>query len=57
MMPEHILTKVNISSYNTGTALRKLNKHNDAIIMYDSAIKINPNDATAYFNKGKDFII
>ena len=25
--------------------------------MFDRAIQINPNDATAYLNKGKDFII
>ena len=56
-MLQHILTKVKISSYNSGNALHELDKYNDAIIMYDSAIKINPNYATAYFNKGKDFII
>ena len=51
-MLQHILTKVKISSYYSGNALHELHKYNDAIIMYDSAIQINPNYAKAYFNKG-----
>ena len=57
MMLQHILTKVKISSYSSANALHELHKYNDAIIMFDRAIQINPNDASAYFNKGKDFII
>ena len=57
MMLQHILTKVKISSYNSGNALHELHKYNDANIMFDRAIKINPNHASAYFNKGIDFII
>ena len=57
MMLQHILIKVKISSYYSGNTLLELHKFNDAIIMYDSAIKINPNDARAYSNKGKYFII
>ena len=52
MMPQHILTKVQISSYYSGNALHEQHKYNDAIIMFDRAIQINPNYATAYFNKG-----
>ena len=40
MMLQHILTKVKISSYYSGNALHELHKYNDAIIMFDRAIKI-----------------
>ena len=52
MMLQHILTKVKILSYYSGSALNQLHKYYDAIIIFDRAIQINPNGATAYFNKG-----
>lgn len=33
----------------------KLRKFNDAILMYNRAIEINPNDGQAYRNKGEKF--
>ena len=35
--------------------LGNLGKSDEAIIMYNQALKINPNDAETYFNKGKSF--
>ena len=39
----------------SGVALYKLGKFNEAILMYDRAIQINPKNAEAYYNKGKKF--
>ena len=39
--------------YFSGNSLYYLRKYEEAIIMYDHALKINPNDAKAYINKGK----
>ena len=38
--------------YYSGVALRNLRKYEEAIIMFDQGLKINPNDAKTYFNKG-----
>ena len=35
-----------------GIALEGLGKFEEAIMMYDQYLKINPNDPVAYFNKG-----
>ena len=35
----------------------KLRKFSEAIMMYDNAPKINPNNYNVYFNKGIDFLI
>jgi tetratricopeptide (TPR) repeat protein len=36
-----------------GIELYNLGKYEDAIINYDRAIKINPNDSDYFYNKGK----
>ena len=35
-----------------GVALNNLGKFDEAIVMYDRALKINPNESKIYFNKG-----
>lgn len=40
-------------SQTLGIALRNLNKYEEAIISYDKALSINPNDCLALNNKGK----
>ena len=40
-----------------GYALGKLGKLNEAIVMFDMAITINPNDAKSYICKGFSFIL
>ena len=48
-----ILIKVGYFDLFSGVALRNLEKFDEAIIMYDRALKINPYDCTAYVNKGR----
>ena len=38
--------------YNSGNALRKLEKFNDAIQMYDQALVLNPYEEVIWTNKG-----
>lgn len=35
-----------------GISLMEVEYFKEAIAMFDEAIKLNPSDATAYFNKG-----
>ena len=53
----HILIKVNIEDYFYRNCTRIIRNSNEAIIMYDSALKINPYEADAYYNKGKDLFL
>ena len=46
---KHISIKVRILTYFLGTALAGIHKYNDAIIMYDRCIKINPNFSEAFY--------
>ena len=55
MKQKHILTKVRYLNLISGLAFDNLGKFDDAIKMYNQALKINPNDANAYVNKGKSF--
>ena len=48
--PIHI--KVKLWIYSLGVAFEAMGKFNEAILMYDRAIKINPNNALTYYNKG-----
>ena len=41
--------------YYQGNTLYDLRKYEESIIMYDHALKINPNYINAYFNKGKKY--
>lgn len=50
-MQGYIRIKVKIHNNYKGLALKKLGKFNDAIIMYDRALLINPNDADTYHRK------
>ena len=52
-MQMHMLTKVRVLDLIPGVAFDNLGKFDDAIKMYNQALKINPNDANAYINKGK----
>ena len=55
-MLERIIIKVkDFFIIFSGMALKELQKFNDAIMMYEMAIKINPNYANAYVNKGESF--
>lgn len=49
---EQLAIKVNILLYYSGVALEKLGKFNEAIVMFDRSIQLNPNQAGVYFNKG-----
>ena len=42
--------------YYQGNALYDLRKYEESIIMYDHALKINPNYINAYINKGIKFL-
>ncbi len=37
--------------YNKGVAIGKLNKSDEALIAYDKAIEINPQNSDAWYNK------
>ena len=54
MMRAHILIKVRNLDF-LGVALRRLGKNSEAILMFDRAIEINPNNESTYINKGKKF--
>jgi len=41
-----------INCYNEGIALAEQGKYDEAIEYFDSAIKINPQDAKVWYNKG-----
>ena len=47
----HVIIKVKISIYFWGRALQELHSYDDAIIMYDNVIQINPYHAQAYYQK------
>ena len=47
---------MNINFYS-GALLQELQKYNDAIIMYDRAIQINPNSPEVYDDRGDNLII
>ena len=47
-----ILIKVKKKVIIIGMALKELGYITEAISMYDLALRINPNDATLYYNKG-----
>ena len=48
----HTLIKVNYLSLISGIALINLGKYDEAIIMYDNALQINPLNADTYSKKG-----
>ena len=56
MMPNHITIKVRIVYLFSGNALSKLGKIEEAITMFDRALKINPNSVESYASKGKSFM-
>ena len=43
--------------FNLGVALENLGKFDEAIIMFDNALKINSNEIYAYINKGKRYLL
>ena len=51
-MQIHIIIKVQDSDLIVGVSLEKLGKVDEAIIMYDGALYINPNHENSYYNKG-----
>ena len=54
-MQKTIQIKVrSLDLFLSGVALENLGKYDEAIIMYDHALKLNPNDAGTYCNKGKN---
>ena len=55
MMQKHTPIKVRVIDLFSGVALMNLGKFEEAIIMYDRALKINPNDAETYTDKGKSY--
>ena len=52
-MQKHMPVKVRVFYVFSGDALDFLGKFEEAIIMYDRALKINPNNAKTYVNKGE----
>ena len=55
MTQEHIIAKVrSLDLFSSGVALDHLRKYDEAIIMYNHALKLDPNDAGTYCNKGKN---
>ena len=57
MMQKHTPIKVRVIDLFSGVALMNLGKFEEAIIMYDRALKINPNDAKTYLNKGHRYFL
>ena len=54
MMQKPIKIKVrSLDLFLSGVALENLGKYDEAIIMYDHSLKLNPNYALAYYNKGQ----
>ena len=56
MMQKYILIKVIDVYLFSGVALSNLGKINEAIIMYDRALEMNPYDKETYCNMGILFI-
>ena len=54
-MQKYIQIKVNDINLFSEVALCNLGKANEAIIMYDRALEINPQDKETYCNIGKWF--
>ena len=53
-MQKTIQIKVrSLDLFLSGVALENLGKYDEAIIMFDHALKSNPNNAVIYTNKGK----
>ena len=51
------LIKVILNIYFSGVVLIKLGKENEALIIYDLALSINPKDSNALTNKGIRFTL
>ena len=53
-MLQHIITEVDIfDQYFLGISLDDLGRKEDAINDFTKAIEINPQDASAYYNRGR----
>ena len=48
----HILARVKYKFKFKGVALEKIGNFEEAILVYDLCLKLNPNFAYAYINKG-----